>query len=67
MKYWVILFVLLFLPALGHAERVRKVKMKRDQIVQVRTAIGVATKSSSRSGVGMAAFGGGSTAMRVQC
>lgn len=43
MKYWVMLFVFLILPALGHAERVRKVKMKRDQIVQVKTALGVAT------------------------
>jgi hypothetical protein len=43
MKYWLILFISLSLPSLANAERVRKVKMKRDQIVQVKTALGVAT------------------------
>lgn len=43
MKYWAILFIFLSLPQTSFAERVKKVKMKRDQIVQVKTALGVAT------------------------
>lgn len=43
MRCFLIGFVLLVLPPQASAERVRKVTMKRDQIAQVRTAIGVAT------------------------
>lgn len=43
MKYCFILFLLILLPSFANAERVKKVKVKKDQIVQVKTAIGVAT------------------------
>lgn len=43
MKHFLVLLALYLASSASHADRVRRVKMKKDHIVQVKTALGVAT------------------------